>query len=109
MRKKLFAIFAVSITAGTIYFSYTQVKEYFIRKLLAGWNNLRLYEKQITYLKEELSKLSLIDLKILKDYSAKKMNGANQTETAQLYSKISARKILERADLGAVKSILFST
>jgi len=108
MRKNLLAVFSVSITAGTLYFSYLQLKEYRIRKLLSLWRSKQaLNTVEARHLTEELRKLSFIDLGLLKEYADKKRKKGEQSELEILASKIKEKKILARADLSAIEGVLF--
>jgi hypothetical protein len=64
MKKTFIAIFSVSITAGTIYYSYYKFKEFTINKLLKFWAEKKVISlssatghDQQAKLKSELDKL----------------------------------------------------
>jgi hypothetical protein len=112
MRKALIAVFSVSLTAGTIYLTYSQVKSLFINKLVKSWieetkkQKKELSEEIIKHLKEELDKLYLWQVKQLMSYSSKILNNAPKAETEPLLAKLNEKKIFEKADLKAVAGIL---
>lgn len=115
MKKALITVFSISLTAGTLYLTYSQVKDYFIKKLVKSWieeskkQNKELSEEQIKSLKEELDKLYLWEVKLLSNYSEKAIQRASEKEIAPMIAKLKEKKILERADLKAVDVILFGT
>lgn len=114
MKKALIAVFSISITAGTLYLTYSQVKSLFINKLVKSWveetkqQKKELSEEIIKQLKEELDKLYLWQVKQLMSYSNKVIANAPKEETESLLAKLKEKKILEKVDLSAVgDSILF--
>lgn len=115
MKKALIAVFSISLTAGTLYLTYSQVKDYFIKKLVKSWveeskkQKKELNEEQIKQLKEELDKLYLWEVKLLANYSEKAIGGASEKELAPLIAKLKEKKIMEKADLKSVDTILFGT
>lgn len=115
MKKALIAVFSISLTAGTIYLTYSQVKSMFINKLVKSWieeaknQKKELSEEQIKKLKEELDKLFLWEVKQLANYSDKAIKRAPEKEIAPMIEKLKEKKILEKADLKAVDTILFGT
>ena len=115
MKKALIAVFSISITAGTLYLTYSQLKDYLIKKLVKSWieetkkQKKELSEEQIKQLKEELDKLYLWEVKQLASYSEKVIQRAPEKEISPLIAKLKEKKILEKADLKAVDTILFGT
>ncbi|MDO9184456.1 MAG: hypothetical protein Q7W13_00475 [Bacteroidia bacterium] len=115
MKKALIAVFSISLTAGTLYLTYSQVKDYFIKKLVKSWIeeskklNKELSEEQIKSLKEELDKLYLWEVKLLAKYSEKAIQRVPEQELEPIIAKLKEKKILERADLKSVDAILFGT
>ena len=112
MKKALLAVFSISLTAGTIYLTYSQVKALFINKLVKSWTDeakkqkKELTEEAIKQLKEELDKLYLWEVKQLMNYSVKVLANASKTETQPLLKKLNEKKIPAEADLKAVAGIL---
>lgn len=112
MKKALLAVFSISLTAGTLYLTYSQVKLLFINKLVKSWEEeakkqkKELSEKQIKKLKEELDKLYLWEVKGLMNYWAKVLSNAPKEETEPLLEKLQEKKILEKADLKSVEEII---
>jgi hypothetical protein len=85
-----------------------QIKEYQIRKLLSLWrSSLPFNETEARHLVDELRHLNAFDLKLLKEYSDKKLKKGNQSKIQALSSKIREKKIRARADLSAVEDLLF--
>lgn len=115
MKKALIAVFSISVTAGTLYLTYSQLKDYFIKKLVKSWveetkkQKKDLNEEQIKQLKEELDKLFLWEVKQLANYSEKAIQHAPEKEIAPMIAKLKEKKILEKANLKAVDTILFGT
>lgn len=115
MKKALIAIFSISVTAGTLYLTYSQLKDYLIKRLVKSWTEeakkqkKELNEEQIKQLKEELDKLYLWEVKLLAKYSEKAILRAPEKEIAPMIEKLKEKKILERADLKPVDTILFGT
>lgn len=112
MKKALIAVFSISITAGTLYLTYSQVKDYFIKKLVKSWTaeatkqKKELSEQQIKQLKEELDKLYLWQVKQIANYSDKLLQGSPANETAPLLAKLNEKKILEKVNLKAIEGIV---
>ena len=112
MKKALIAVFSISLTAGTLYLTYSQVKSMFINKLVKSWmeeakkQKKELSEDIIKQLKEELDKLYLWEVKYLMSYSAKVLGSAPKEETEPLLMKLKEKKITEKADLKAVARII---
>ena len=115
MKKALIAVFSISLTAGTLYLTYSQVKSMFINKLVKSWaeeakkQKKELSQEMVKQLKEELDKLYLWEVKQLMNYSAKVLANAPKEETEPLLTKLKEKKILEKADLKPMKTILFGT
>jgi len=110
MKKAVIAVFSVSITAGTIYLSYSQLKEFFIKKLIRIWKEAATKQKiQLNeiYLKEELDKLYLWDVKFLITYSQKIMQGVSEKEKEELRSKLKEKQLQQKADLQSLQGIIF--
>lgn len=115
MKKSIIAVFSVSITAGTLYLTYSQVKAYLIKKMVSTWQeelkkqNKELTDEQQKYLKEELDKLYIWEVKWLNSYSVKKLAHAPENELKPLLTKLKDKKITDRADLKTVDTLLFGT
>lgn len=112
MKKAVLAVFSISLTAGTLYFGYTQLKDYLIKKLVGAWademkkQKAELLEDVIKKLKEELDKLYLWEVKQLADFSEKVFSKTSEKEVKPMLDKIKEKGIMERADLKAVYAIL---
>ncbi|MFY9308552.1 MAG: hypothetical protein WAQ28_05805 [Bacteroidia bacterium] len=112
MKKALIAVFSISLTAGTIYLTYSQVKSMFINKLVKSWveeakkQKKELSEGVVKKLKEELDKLYLWEVKKLMSYSSKVLASAPKEETEPLLAKLNEKKIPEKVDLKAVEGII---
>ena len=112
MKKALIAVFSISLTAGTLYLTYSQVKSLFINKLVKSWaeeakkQNKELEEAIIKQLKEELDKLYLWQVKQLMTYSNKVLAKAPKEETEPLLAKLKEKKVTEKLDLKAVAGII---
>ncbi|HSH67803.1 MAG TPA: hypothetical protein VLB84_18825 [Bacteroidia bacterium] len=112
MKKALIAVFSISLTAGTLYLTYSQVKSMFINKLVKSWEEeakkqkKELSDEVIEKLKEELDKLYLWEVKKLMSYSSKVLANAPKEEIEPLLTKLNEKKIPERADLKAVTGII---
>ncbi len=115
MKKAVIAVFSVSLTAGTLYLTYSQVKAHMIKKLVSSWEaetkkqNKELSADQVKYLKEELDKLYIWEVKWLAAYSAKALARVPEKELAPLIAKLKDKKILDKTDLKAVDVLLFGT
>lgn len=112
MKKALIAVFSISLTAGTIYLTYSQVKSMFINKLVKSWveeatkQKKELSEDAIKKLKEELDKLYLWEVKKLMSYSAKVLANAPKEETEPMLVKLNEKKIPQKVDLKTVTGII---
>ncbi|MGQ0827920.1 MAG: hypothetical protein ACT4ON_05960 [Bacteroidota bacterium] len=112
MKKALIAVFSISITAGTLYLTYSQVKSMFINKLVKSWieeakkQKKELSEDIIKQLKEELDRLYLWEVKYLMSYSSKVLAKAPKEETEPLLAKLKEKKINDKADLKAIAGII---
>lgn len=112
MKKALIAVFSISLTAGTLYLTYSQVKALLINKLVKSWieeaknQKKELTEEVVKQLKEELDKLYLWEVKQLMNYSVKVLASAPKKETEPLLAKLKEKKIIEKADLKAVAGII---
>lgn len=108
MKKSIIAVFSVSITAGTLYLGYSQLKAYLIKKLVNTWQNKskeqnkELGKATINHLKEELDKLFIWELTWLNTYSTKAFAHAPASELSSLRAKLNDKKIFEKADLKAI-------
>lgn len=112
MKKALIAVFSISLTAGTLYLTYSQVKSMFINKLVKSWieeakkQKKELSEDIVKKLKEELDKLYLWEVKQLMNYSVKVLANAPKEETEPLLAKLLEKKITDKADLKAVAGVI---
>ncbi len=115
MKKALITIFSISVTAGTLFLTYSQLKDYLIKKQLKYWaeeskkQKKDLSELQLKQLKEELEKLYLWEIKLLANYWGKANAQAGEKELAPMIKKIKEKKILERTKLKSIDGILFGT
>lgn len=115
MKKSIIAVFSISLTAGTLYLTYSQVKAHMIKKLVSSWEaerkkqNKDLAPDQLKHLKEELDKLYIWEVKWLANYWAKARVRAPEKELLPYLNKIRDKKIRDKADLKAVNILLFGT
>lgn len=115
MKKALIAVFSVSLTAGTLYLTYSSFKNYLIKKLTKSWveeskkQKKELNDEKLKQVKEELEHLNVWELKLLANYSQNAIRGAPEKDIAPILSKLKEKKILERANLKVVETILFET
>lgn len=115
MKKSIIAVFSFSLTAGTLYLTYSQVKAHMIKKLVSSWEaetksqNKSLTTDQVKHLKEELDKLYIWEVKWLSAYWAKVRVRAPEKELLPYLDKIKDKKIRDRVDLKAVDTLLFGT
>jgi hypothetical protein len=112
MRKKLLVLFSISVSAGTLYFTYSKLKHYLIKKLIRTWSDemirrgRELDPAKQEYLSGELEKLYPWEVQLLANYTAKIIARASEKEKAPLVAKIRAKKIADRANLRAVTVII---
>ena len=115
MKKAVIAVFSVSLTAGTLYLPYTQVKDHMIKKLVSVWQeeakkqSKELSADQVKHLKEGLDKLYAWEVKWLATYTQKAFARASEKELSPLLTKIKNKNIRDRADLKSVDTLLFGT
>ena len=115
MKKSIIAVFSVSLTAGTLYLTYSQVKAHLIKKLVTSWEaemksqNKALTDDQAKYLKDELDKLYIWEVKWLSAYWSKLRAGVPEKELRPYLDKIKNKKICDRVDLKAVDTLRFGT
>ena len=115
MKKSIIAVFSVSLTAGTLYLTYSQLKAFMIKKLVASWEaemkkqHKDLTPDQVKHLKEELDKLYIWEVKCLSAYWGKVQAKATEKELTHYLNKIKAKKIQDKIDLRAVDTLLFGT
>lgn len=113
MKKNIIAVFSVSITAGTLYLTYSQVKSYLIKKMTTTWQeemkkqNKELTNEQVKHLKDELDKLYIWEVKWLSAYSTKVLSQASEKEISPLLTKLKDKNIPGKIDLKAVDILLF--
>jgi|GEM_PF-4429408 len=114
MKKSIIAVFSVSITAGTLYLTYSQLKSYLIKNMVNNWqeelkkqNKEKLTDGEMKHLKDELDKLYIWEVKWLSAYSAKVLAHAPEREIAPLLAKLKDKNIRGRIDLKAVDLLLF--
>lgn len=111
MKKSLVAVFSISITAGTIYLGYDQLKRLLIKRFV---KNLELEatkkgkEIQPEKLTEELDKLFLWDLRLLDKLLQKSISGQSP-ELAVLKEKIKQKRLTEKADLKSIEEFMLTT
>ena len=112
MKKTLITVFSISVTAGTLYFTYSKLKDYLIKKLIKTWleeminRGRELDTTNQEELSAELEKLYPWEVQLLAKYTAKIIAKASEVEKAPLLAKIRAKKIADRANLKAVTVIL---
>jgi|SRR4051812_37936307 len=113
MKKTFIAIFSVSLTAGTIYYSYHKFKEFTINKLVKSWAEKKVIalssatgNDQQAKLKSELDKLFLWEIRLLVTLTSKIENNASDVEKAITGNKLIAKKVFEKADLADIKDFL---
>jgi hypothetical protein len=113
MKKTAIALFSVSITAGTVYLIYGQVKGQMINNLLESWKaEAQKQNKPIdeAALKKELEeKLYAWDVGLLSSYSKKVVKQEPEEKLKPQMDKIEKRKLLEKADLKSLEGIIFKT
>ncbi len=111
MKKSLVAVFSVSITAGTIYLGYDQLKRLLIKRLIKSLDMEAAKKgKQVPAekLKEELDKFYLWDLRLLEKLIQKIGTGPDK-EVAVLREKVKQKRLLEKADLKSVEEFMLTT
>ena len=112
MKKTIIAVFSVSLTAGTLYLTYSQVKDYLIKKLVKSWKEeakKQSKELEEEFLKKELDKLYLWEVKQLSTYSEKFIHKASDKIIVELFKKLKEKKIPEKANLKSLEGIIFGT
>lgn len=112
MKKAIIAVFSISLTAGVCYLTYSQLKDFFINKLLAALivqgkkKNIPFDEKQIRI---EFDKLFIWQVKLLLAYYTKAISGGTEKEISPLIEKIKKQKIRERINLTSIDALMFGT
>lgn len=115
MKKSIIAVFSVSITAGTLYLTYSQVKTYLIKKLVGSWEaemkkqDKSLSPDQVKQLKEELDKLYIWEVRWLSVYWARRSAGAPENILMPYRNRIRDKNLRAKADLRAVDTLLAGT
>ena len=110
MKKSLIAVFSISVTAGTLYLGYDQLKRVQIKKLIKACEGEATKRNKVLpseKLKEELDKLFLWDLRLLVKISDKLGAKADQ-ETAHLKEKIKTKRLMEKADLKSIEELILA-
>jgi hypothetical protein len=108
----MIAVFSISLTAGTIYFGYSKVKEFTINKLVRSWTDAKeilkqsLTSEQQVKLKVELDKLFIWDIRLLATLTSKIQNKASDSEKAIIIKKLIEKKVFEKANLRDVSEFL---
>jgi hypothetical protein len=111
MKKSLITVFSVSVTAGTLYLAYDQLKRLQIKKLVEACQR-QAAEKNKAFepnkLKEELDKLFLWDLRLLAKIT-ERVNRRPDAELKKLKEKIKTKGLLEKANLKAFEDLILTT
>lgn len=101
LNKTALALYAVSLTAGTIYTVYLQFKDRLMKQVMKLWREQA--EKAGKAIKEpflldELDKLHYLDINLLYSYSKAKIINDKQKEE-ELKVKLEKKQILRRAEI----------
>lgn len=111
MKKSLVAVFSISITAGTIYLGYDQLKRLAIKRLVknleaeAGKKGKEIPTEK---LKEELDRFYLWDLRLLEKL-LQNLSTGNSPELVVLKEKVRQKRLLEKADLKSIEEYILIT
>lgn len=112
MKKAIIAVFSVSITAGTIYLTYSKLKERKIDKLLgrlqqeAAKRSIVWESQTLLELKQELEIFFLWDVNRFVAYCYSVLNQAPKTEQMALFEKIKNLNLNKRAKLKRIDELL---
>lgn len=111
MKKSLVAVFSISITAGTIYLGYDQLKRLLIKRLIKSLEVEAVKkgkEMPAENLREELDRFYLWDLRLLEKLLQKISAGQNK-EALTLKEKVKQKGLLEKADLKSIEELMLNT
>lgn len=111
MKKSLVAVFSISITAGTIYLGYDQLKRLLIKRLVKAIEAEAVKKGKQTpaeKLKEELDRFYLWDLRLLEKL-LQKISAGQSNDIAVLKEKIRQKRLLEKADLKSIEELMLNT
>lgn len=113
MKKTVIALFSISVTAGTTYLVYSQVKDRMIKNLLKIWaEEAKKQNKtfdEATVKKELEEKLFAWDIKLLANYTNKIIKQETEENLKPLQDKIEKKELLKKADLKSLEGIIFKT
>jgi hypothetical protein len=111
MKKTAIALFSVSITAGTVYLLYEQVKSQLIKMTMELWKAEAKKQNKTfdeTALKTEMeNQLYAWDINLLANYTKKVIKQKPEQELKPYLDKIEKRRLLQKADLKALEGIIF--
>ncbi len=111
MKKSLVAVFSISVTAGTIYLGYDQLKRLLIKRLMKAIEAAAVKKGKQTpaeKLKEELDRFYLWDLRLLEKL-VQKISAGQSNEAVVLREKIMQKRLLEKADLKSIEDLMLNT
>ena len=111
MKKSLVAVFSISVTAGTLYLGYDQLKRLLIKRFVKSLQVEALKkgkEIPVEKLKEELDRLFLWDLRLLEKL-LQKINAGQNSEISILRKKVKQKRLLDKADLKSIEDLMLTT
>lgn len=111
MKKSLVAVFSISVTAGTIYLGYDQLKRLLIKRLVKNLDvEAAKKGKQVPAekLKVELDKFYLWDLRLFEKL-IQKLGSGDDKEIKALREKVKQKRLLEKADLKSIEEFILTT
>ena len=110
MKRSLIAVFSISVTAGTIYFGYDQLKQVLIKRLLKQLDSLAAKtDKKLNrnQLQVELDKLYLWDLRLM-DKLLQAISRGNKPEATALRDRVTEKQLLKKADLKSIEEYMLN-
>ena len=110
MKRSLIAAFSISVTAGTIYFGYDQLKQVLIKRLLKQLDSLAAKtDKKLNrnQLQVELDKLYLWDLRLM-DKLLQTISRGNKPEATALRDRVTEKQLLKKADLKSIEEYMLN-
>ena len=111
MKKSLVAVFSISITAGTIYLGYDQLKRLLIKRFIKNLEAEAVKKGKVIpaeKLKDELERFYLWDLRLLEKLLQKISDGQGK-EVVALKEKVKQKRLLEKADLKSIEDFMLNT
>lgn len=111
MKKSLVAVFSISITAGTIYLGYDQLKRLLIKRFIKNLEAEAVKKGKVIpaeKLKDELERFYLWDLRLLEKLLQKISDGQDK-EVVALKEKVKQKRLLEKADLKSIEDFMLNT